>query len=319
MAGAQRSLTLEHVNTIRRIATRARAIKLDLERQIQEATIVRQPEYIQLEMIDPDLDRNGWVDEDEFNVWLLFQGICCVLACIPNCLMATKTSLEELFVCLCPTRINLDPFKERFTEIHNEMEDLSNSLLEAGFARQQGIETFNLKFAELQRETSIEEFFNKVNDYYNTADDCYEFLNGVYRYEEEEDREQMQALLGEREQDKPKTNAPFYDRSNGMISQRQLDITKIRKDANADIPEELICSISQTIMSEPVMLIASGMTYEKEMIERWLESNSTDPETGAQITSFETQTNWHCKRQVNKFIEDYKKEMLAQLVYNLKL
>ena len=55
------------------------------------------------------------------------------------------------------------------------------------------------------------------------------------------------------------------------------------------------------------MLIASGMTYEKEMIERWLESNSTDPETGAQITSFETQTNWHCKRQVNKFIEDYKK------------
>ena len=137
MAGAQRSLTIEHVNTIRRIATRARAIKLDLEREIQESTIVRQPEYIQLQMVDPDLNGNGWVDEDEFNAWLLFQGICCVLACIPNCLMATKASLEELFVCLCPTRINLDPFKERFIEIHNEMEDLSNSLLEAGFARQQ--------------------------------------------------------------------------------------------------------------------------------------------------------------------------------------
>lgn len=305
MAGAQRNLTLEHVNTIRIIATRARAIKLDLEREIQEATIVRQPNYIQLHMVDPDLDRNGWMDHEELQGWIVFQGIYCLLACVPNCLMATKTTLEELFICLFPTRINLDPFKERFVEIHNEMEDLANSLLEAGFARQQGIDAFNLKFAELQRETSIEEFFNKVNDYYNTADDCYEFLNGVFQ--DEQEREQEQALLDEQEQDKPETKAPFYDRSNGNISQRQLDITKIRKDTDADIPDALLCPISREIMSTPVMLFASGMTYEKEMIERWLESNSTDPETGSQITSFETQTNWHCKRQVNKFIEDYKK------------
>ena len=51
----------------------------------------------------------------------------------------------------------------------------------------------------------------------------------------------------------------------------------------ADVPEEYICPITTELMTDPVMVVESGMTYERKDIERWLEEHNTDPNTGVTL------------------------------------
>ncbi len=52
-----------------------------------------------------------------------------------------------------------------------------------------------------------------------------------------------------------------------------------------DAPDELSCPLTHEIMEDPVILVESSMTYERESIERWLATNDTDPMTGAKLTN----------------------------------
>jgi hypothetical protein len=45
-------------------------------------------------------------------------------------------------------------------------------------------------------------------------------------------------------------------------------------------PPDYLCLVSQDIMADPVMLVDSGHTYEREAIEKWLSKHNTDPCTG---------------------------------------
>ena len=42
----------------------------------------------------------------------------------------------------------------------------------------------------------------------------------------------------------------------------------------------LRCPISGEIMEDPVILACSGVSYERSLLERWIEERGTDPETG---------------------------------------
>ena len=260
MAGVEINLTQQSIETIRGLSYRAQDIKLEIQREIHEATFVRQPEYIQLHTVNPDFDENDWVDHEEFQGWILLQGICSVLACAPNILIATKSLLDEFFVYLCPAKISLNEYKNQIVELHNEIEVFNNNLLDKGLITEQDIEIFNMKLTELTKEESQNDFLIKVSDYYNIVDDFYRFLDGLFNEEQaqEDDEQDYRDNL-----DKPKTQAPFQNTLLTRISRRDQDLDAIKADPNAAIPDALICPISHTIMSEPVMLIESGMTYEK--------------------------------------------------------
>lgn len=45
------------------------------------------------------------------------------------------------------------------------------------------------------------------------------------------------------------------------------------------IPSDWICPITGEIMFDPVLVTVSGQSYEREALERWLQTNNTDPKT----------------------------------------
>jgi hypothetical protein len=45
----------------------------------------------------------------------------------------------------------------------------------------------------------------------------------------------------------------------------------------------LRCPISGEIMHDPVILVCSGLSYERSSIEEWIRVNGTDPESGAPL------------------------------------
>ena len=50
------------------------------------------------------------------------------------------------------------------------------------------------------------------------------------------------------------------------------------------LPQEVVCPITQAIMSDPVMA-ADGFTYERAAITDWLEHKDTSPITGAALAN----------------------------------
>ena len=50
------------------------------------------------------------------------------------------------------------------------------------------------------------------------------------------------------------------------------------------LPEEVVCPITQVIMSDPVTA-ADGFTYERAAITDWLEQKDTSPITGAVLAN----------------------------------
>jgi len=60
---------------------------------------------------------------------------------------------------------------------------------------------------------------------------------------------------------------------------------KAAAEAKADEPpDDYLCSITHELMRDPV-IAADGHTYERRVIEEWLEEHSTSPKTGAEIES----------------------------------
>lgn len=56
------------------------------------------------------------------------------------------------------------------------------------------------------------------------------------------------------------------------------------EEADGSEPEDLLCPISQQMMTDPV-ISSAGHLYERQCIEKWLQSHHTDPATGAALDS----------------------------------
>eukprot|EP01024_Parvocaulis_polyphysoides_P051474 TRINITY_DN5070_c0_g1_i4.p1 TRINITY_DN5070_c0_g1~~TRINITY_DN5070_c0_g1_i4.p1 ORF type:complete len:552 (-),score=75.32 TRINITY_DN5070_c0_g1_i4:208-1863(-) len=50
-----------------------------------------------------------------------------------------------------------------------------------------------------------------------------------------------------------------------------------------EIPQRLLCPITEELMEDPVMLVETGNVYEKSAIQKWLTLSKTDPLTSVQI------------------------------------
>lgn len=78
-----------------------------------------------------------------------------------------------------------------------------------------------------------------------------------------------------------------------------------------DYPENCYCSITAEVFKNPVMLIATGMTYERDAIEKWFATGKkTCPMTGTELTDLKYVTNFAIKGIIddinahNKTVED---------------
>ena len=70
-----------------------------------------------------------------------------------------------------------------------------------------------------------------------------------------------------------------------------------------EIPNEFYCSISQSIMYDPVKTV-DGHTYDRRSIERWFQINNTSPLTGLHLTSTNLEPNIELKQQIENFTKE---------------
>eukprot|EP01026_Neomeris_dumetosa_P055907 TRINITY_DN509_c0_g1_i2.p2 TRINITY_DN509_c0_g1~~TRINITY_DN509_c0_g1_i2.p2 ORF type:complete len:197 (-),score=23.19 TRINITY_DN509_c0_g1_i2:2489-3079(-) len=68
-----------------------------------------------------------------------------------------------------------------------------------------------------------------------------------------------------------------------------------------DDPLDLCCPITQELFKDPVLLVNSGHTYEREAIEQWLtgERRRTDPITGQTLSEFVLVPNFAVRKAVD--------------------
>jgi hypothetical protein len=72
---------------------------------------------------------------------------------------------------------------------------------------------------------------------------------------------------------------------------------------SVEIPEDIICPITQQIMTDPVMLVESGHTYEREAILAHLKTKKTDPLTNVLISNASIAPNHTVKKLIVSFLD----------------
>ncbi|XP_074282485.1 U-box domain-containing protein 15 [Silene latifolia] len=78
------------------------------------------------------------------------------------------------------------------------------------------------------------------------------------------------------------------------------------KSPNTDIPQEFLCPITLEIMTDPV-IVATGQTYERESIQKWLDSNRrTCPKTGQTLAHLSLAPNYALKALIMQWCEKKK-------------
>ena len=80
-------------------------------------------------------------------------------------------------------------------------------------------------------------------------------------------------------------------------------------------PEHLKCVITQDVYVDPVVLVQTGYTYEREAIGRWLRTRRTDPTTNNYVTCTDVVPNWKIRESVESWMVEkgYKASDLWEL------
>ena len=98
-----------------------------------------------------------------------------------------------------------------------------------------------------------------------------------------------------------------------MVKREQLviDLTACEDDGEpaaqrvkVEEPDHLLCPITRVMFRDPVMLMESGHTYEREDIERHLGIKRTDPRTNVPIKSTRVMTNTNTRMAVEAWLAD---------------
>ena len=66
-------------------------------------------------------------------------------------------------------------------------------------------------------------------------------------------------------------------------SVRQGEQAQRRRKSGGGNSSEFCCPITSECMRDPVMVTATGMTYEREAIAKWLSEHDIDPSTGVEL------------------------------------
>ncbi|KAL9657184.1 hypothetical protein ABK040_011406 [Willaertia magna] len=75
------------------------------------------------------------------------------------------------------------------------------------------------------------------------------------------------------------------------------------------------CPISQQLMIDPVMIPETGQTYDRKLIELWLQRQNTCPSTGIKLKSKTLTPNYIAKSAMNENVEKF----IKKVVKNVKL
>jgi hypothetical protein len=87
----------------------------------------------------------------------------------------------------------------------------------------------------------------------------------------------------------------------GMFVDR---LTAVEEVLRAAVPVSFLCPITQAVMVDPVMLVETGMTYERGSIQQWLARRRTDPSTNVRLTDTTLQANHGLRMTIQEFTEN---------------
>jgi len=65
------------------------------------------------------------------------------------------------------------------------------------------------------------------------------------------------------------------------------------------IPDHLVCPITLEVMDDPV-ICSDGITYNRDSIEKWLETNSTSPKTNKSLIDRKLIPNFAIKKAISQ-------------------
>jgi len=75
---------------------------------------------------------------------------------------------------------------------------------------------------------------------------------------------------------------------------------------SGNIPKAFLCPISLRIMKDPVMVVETGQTYERNQIEGWFEERTIDPLTSKQLKSRDLRENYALRSTIEDFKKNFK-------------
>lgn len=90
------------------------------------------------------------------------------------------------------------------------------------------------------------------------------------------------------------------------------DNQKKKEELQNSLEDNFMCPISYEIMRDPVMLLETGITYERKKIEEWLSTHNTCPKTQMELKSKALKPNIALKRS----IEDWQEMKMKQQLLN---
>ncbi len=101
-----------------------------------------------------------------------------------------------------------------------------------------------------------------------------------------------------------------------------MELKKVVAVVADEIPEDFRCAITGQVMFDPVVVVKSEHTYEREAILAWLAKNNTDPQTRVVLDTKDIIDNRTLKRVIDQYLSKnvhlYEDEDLVYLPLSLK-
>merc|ERR1712070_859301 len=82
-----------------------------------------------------------------------------------------------------------------------------------------------------------------------------------------------------------------------------------------NLSRELLCPLSNTLMSDPVLCAGDGHTYERAVVTRWFETHDSSPITGEMLTSKQLIPNNTIRNLISEYLKS-EQGMSAQGVWD---
>jgi len=115
---------------------------------------------------------------------------------------------------------------------------------------------------------------------------------------------------------KNKVNSPMLiQNSQKMAEMAEYGLENMDKEA---VEKGYVCSISLDIMKDPVTLLETVQTYEKESIKKWLATHNTCPMTNKRLTSKQFYPNTGLREEITEWKQKKEKEKEIELVKLIK-
>ncbi|KAL9644930.1 hypothetical protein ABK040_004424 [Willaertia magna] len=95
-----------------------------------------------------------------------------------------------------------------------------------------------------------------------------------------------------------------------ILQQIESDIKKWKEEL-----EQFKCPISLNIMKDPVLLIETGHTYDRESIEQWFQTNNTCPLTGKKLIDKKLVSVFYLKKIIDEGIKNF----ILKIKENIKI